>query len=172
MASGPRGREVGAVNLQFGDEIIEGKIEIMASASNSIDISRPAAEVYQFVADGLNNPKWRSAVIGISLASGTPGAVGTVYMQTLKGPLGSKVAGDYRIVEAIPNSRLKFEVITGPARPVGLFELSQSGDGCRLSFSLSLQPTGLMRLMDGMIQRTMDAEVQNLSALKTAIEAR
>ena len=93
-------------------------------------------------------------------------------MQTLKGPLGSKIAGDYRIVEAIPNSRLKFEVITGPARPVGLFELSPSGDGCRLSFSLGLQPTGLMRLMDGMIQRTMDAEVQNLSALKTALEAR
>jgi hypothetical protein len=57
----------------------------VANATNSITIDRPVAEVYQFLADGLNNPKWRSAVIGISLASGIGGAVRAVYKQTLKG---------------------------------------------------------------------------------------
>src|ERR1700722_19366335 len=58
----------------------------LANATNSITIDRPVAAVYQFLADGLNNPKWRSGVIGISLASGHGGVVGAVYKQTLKGP--------------------------------------------------------------------------------------
>lgn len=62
----------------------------MANAANAITIDRPVAEVYRFLADGLNNPKWQSAVISISLASGSAGAVGAVYKQTLKGPFGSK----------------------------------------------------------------------------------
>jgi len=144
----------------------------VANAANSITIDRPVAAVYQFLADGLNNPKWRSAVIGISLASGSGGAVGAVYKQTLKGPFGSKVDGDYRITKAIPNSRIEFEVITGPARPLGTFEIEPANGGAKVRFSLSFQPTGFMRLMNGMIQRTMDAEVRNLSALKQVLEAK
>jgi uncharacterized membrane protein len=144
----------------------------MASASNSITINRPASDIYQFLADGLNNPKWRSAVVGINLASGAKGAVGAVYKQTLKGPFGSKVAGDYRIVEAVPNSRIKFEVITGPARPVGQFDIEPALGAATVRFSLSFAPTGFMRLMNGMIQSTMEAEVKNLSALKTLLEAK
>lgn len=143
----------------------------MASASNSVEINRPVAEVYAFVADGLNNPKWRSAVIDISLASGAAGQVGAIYKQSIKGPFGSKVAGDYRIVEAVPNSRMKFEVVTGPARPVGLFEIIPTASGSVLRFSLVYEPQGLMRLMDGMIQKAMNGEVQNLSALKAVMEA-
>jgi len=144
----------------------------MANASNSIIIDRSVPDVYQFLADGLNNPKWRSAVVEISLASGKPGAAGAVYKQTLKGPFGSKVDGSYRIVEAIPNSRIKFEVIAGPARPLGQFDVAVADGGASVRFSLSFEPAGLMRLMNGMIQSTMNAEVRNLSELKKLLEAK
>ena len=143
----------------------------MASATRSVVINRPPADVWRFVADGLNNPRWRPSVIDISLASGAPGAVGAVYKQTMKGPMGGKVAGDYRIAESVEPSRLKFEVIAGPARPTGLFEVAPEGGGARLTFTLSLKPAGLMRLMEGMIQSTMNAEVENLTSLKAALEA-
>ena len=144
----------------------------MANATNSITINRSVPDVYQFLADGLNNPKWRSAVVDISLASGKPGTVGAVYKQTLKGPFGSKVDGSYRIVEAIPNSRIKFKVITGPARPLGQFDVEVADGEARVRFSLSFEPKGFMRLMNGMIQSTMKAEVRNLSVLKTLLEAK
>jgi len=143
----------------------------MAQASNSIEIRRPAEEVYAFVADGLNNPKWRPAVTSISLASGEAGEAGAVYKQTIAGPGGGKVQGDYRVVEAVPGRRLRFEVIAGPARPVGLFEIEPQGTSARLTFSLGFEPKGLMRLMNGMIQRTMQAEVGNLTRLKAVLEA-
>ena len=115
----------------------------MANATNSITIDRPVAEVYQFLADGLNNPKWRSAVIGISLASGSVGAVGAIYKQTLKGPFGSKVDGDYRITKATTNSRIEFEVITGPARPLGTFENRSSQQRSQGAFLAELSTGGI-----------------------------
>ena len=144
----------------------------MAHAESSIEIDRPAAEVYGFLADGLNNPKWRPAVKSIALGSGAAGPAGAIYKQTIAGPGGGKVAGDYRLAVAEPPRRIRFEVISGPARPVGRFEIEPRGAAnSRVTFSLDLQPKGLMRLMNGMIQRTMEAEVANLSRLKAVLEA-
>jgi hypothetical protein len=44
----------------------------MAHAENDITISRPAAEVYAFLADGLNNPKWRPCVQKIASRAAPP----------------------------------------------------------------------------------------------------
>lgn len=144
----------------------------MAHAESSIEIGRPAADVYRFLADGLNNPKWRPAVKSIALASGAAGEAGAVYKQTMAGPGGGKVAGDYRLAAADPPRHIRFEVIAGPARPVGVFEVEALGERSRVRFSLDLQPKGLMRLMSGMIQRTMEGEVANLARLKAVLEAR
>jgi hypothetical protein len=112
-----------------------------------------------------------AGVVDISLASGTAGSVGAVYKQGVKGPFGRKIDGDYRLVEATPNSRIRFEVIAGPARPTGLFEIEPLAGGSRVRFSLGLETKGFMRLMDGMVQGTMNGEVQRLSALKQVLEA-
>ena len=142
----------------------------MAAATNSIDINRPIEQVYRFLANGLNNPQWRPPVTDIKLASGSPGTVGAVYKQRIKGPFGISIPADYRLVQAIDNFRIKFEVITGPARPVGLFDLEPTASGSRVKFSLSYEPKGLKRLINPLIQKVMDAEVRNLANLKRAIE--
>ena len=141
----------------------------MANASNTVEIVRPPAAVYAFLADGLNNPKWRPGVLEIALASGTAGAEGAVYSQKIKGPMGA-VPGDYRLAEARPHARIRFEVVAGPARPTGVFEIAPTERGTRLTFTLSLEPKGLMRLMNGVIQKTMESEVANLARLKEVLE--
>jgi len=42
----------------------------MPSAQHQVSIARPVGEVFAFVADGLNGPKWRPGVIDIALVSG------------------------------------------------------------------------------------------------------
>ena len=91
----------------------------MARASKTVEIACSPAAVYAFLADGLNNPKWRPGVVEIALASGAVGTVGAVYSQKLRSPMGT-VPGDFRIVEATPNTRIRFEVVAGPARPAGV----------------------------------------------------
>ena len=143
----------------------------MAHAENQTTISRAPEDVYAFLADGLNNVKWRSGIQNIALKSGTPGDVGAVYSQTLTGPGGRPITGDYEITTADPGKHLAFQVVAGPARPVGTYRLSEAPGGTTVLFSLDLHPKGLMKLVGPVIVRTMNAEVAQLSKLKIVLES-
>lgn len=143
----------------------------MAHAEASILINRPVNEVYAYVLDGMNNPKWRPAVIDIQKMPGKPEDLGTVYKQGLKGPGGRRIDGDYEITEARPNELIKFQVIAGPARPQGTYAFKADGNSTQITFTLHFEPKGLGRLMDPMINRTMQEEVATLSNLKKYLES-
>lgn len=140
-------------------------------SENSVQVNRPPAEVFAFLADGLNNPRWRSGVQSIELAEGAAGRVGAVYRQKLSGPGGRTIDGDYEITEAEQPGVLAFRVIAGPARPTGRYTLEPEGTGTRLTFALDLEPKGVMRLMSGTIRKTMESEVGQLPRLKQVLEA-
>jgi len=142
----------------------------MAHASNSVIIARPIEEVFDFLADGSNNTRWRPSVIEIS-RSGGPDGVGATYKQGLKGPGGRRIDGDYRVTTFERPRELAFEVIAGPARPSGRYQLDTPTAGqTRVQFELDLQLRGLQKLMGPMIQRTMDGEVKLLDRLKAVLE--
>ncbi len=141
----------------------------MPSAEHQVTINRPAADVFAFVADGLNGPKWRSGVTDITLVSGS--GVGAVYKQGAKGPGGRRVDADYRITAFEPNRRLAFEVIAGPVRPMGEYRFEVVDGATRLTFSLRAELSGFKKLlMSGAVQKTMDAEVGATERLKEILE--
>jgi len=142
----------------------------MAHAESSITINRSTTDVFNFLLAGANNPRWRPGVLDIQHDAATPAGLGAVYKQGLKGP-GGRIDGDYKVTRLEPNHLIEFQVITGPARPTGTYTLEPAGSGTRVSFVLYFQPKGLARLMDGMIGKTMQSEVGNLSNLKTVLES-
>ena len=106
----------------------------------------------------------------VRLASGPAGDVGAVYSQRMAGPGGRSIDGDYQISVAETGVRLGFFVVAGPARPAGSFALTEHDAGTTVSFSLTLEPKGLMKLMGPMITKTMQAEVAQLENLKRVLE--
>lgn len=44
----------------------------MPDASNAIELGRPAADVFAFLADGTNDRQWRTGVLDVRLKSGYP----------------------------------------------------------------------------------------------------
>jgi uncharacterized membrane protein len=142
----------------------------MAHAEGHTIINRPSATVYAFLLDGMNNPRWRLTVVDIQRVAGTPEGVGARFIQGLKGPAGRRIDGDYEITEAEPNTLIRFKVVAGPARPIGAYRLQDDGGATRVSFTLEYTTTGLARLMDPMIARTMRTEVGMLGNLKTYLE--
>lgn len=143
----------------------------MAHAEHTVTIARSAEDVFDFVADGTNNPRWRPTVLDIERANDAAG-VGTTWHQGLKGPGGRRIAGDYRITIWQRPSRLAFEVISGPARPTGTYTLDSVGPGqTSVTFALDLKPTGFMRLMGPMIAKQVRSEVASLDKLKAVLEA-
>jgi len=141
----------------------------MPSASRTIAIHRPVADVFAFIADGSNGRQWRSGVLDISRVSGE--GKGAVYRQGVKGPGGRRIAADYEVTEYLPPTRLAFRAIAGPVRPTGRYELSETHEGTRLTFSLEAQMGFVKRvLMANAVQSSMDAEIAALDRLKAILE--
>jgi len=142
----------------------------MPHAAHTLTINRPAADVFAFIAEGVNAHQWRAGVIEIAKISGE--GVGTTYQQSVRGPGGRPVAADYRITEFQPNSSLAFEATAGPVRPRGRFELEEQDGPTRVTFSLEAELDGLKKLVMGrMVAKTMESEVRSLDKLKAVLEA-
>ena len=144
----------------------------MIHAEGAVTIKRPVNEVYNFLLDGNNNKCWRPAVLDISKIADTPEGVGAQYKQVcVKGPGGGHFNADYEIVDAQPEKLIRFKVISGPARPTGTFKMRAEGKTTQLIFLLDYEPRNFVeKLMRGIIQRSMNAEIANLANLKGYLE--
>jgi uncharacterized protein YndB with AHSA1/START domain len=135
-----------------------------------VTVDRPIEDVFAYLADGTNDAAWRPEVISIDYVEGT--GVGATYAQTMKGPGGRKIKGDFKYIRYEAPNRLDFEVIAGPARPLGTFELrAVSPATTEVTFTMDLKPRGLMVLMTPMINKQVQAEVSNIKNLPTAMGA-
>lgn len=141
----------------------------MPSARHSVTINRPASEVFAFVAEGENAPRWRTGVLDIQRVSGQ--GVVAVYRQGVRGPGGRRVAADYQVTAYQPDTMLAFKTVAGPVRPTGEFRLEEADGATTLTLSLQADLAGVKRLfMSGMVQRTMDAEVAAIDNVKGLLE--
>jgi len=140
----------------------------MPSASNEVVIERPCEEVFAFLADPANDPRWRSGVLDIQHVSGS--GVGARYAQSVKGPGGRRIPADIEITALAPGESIAFQTVAGPVRPRGRYTLSAADSGTRVRFELEAEVTGLKRLMAPMVQRTMEHEVGQLDQLKRVME--
>jgi len=135
----------------------------MPEATDTVEIARPPADVFAFLADGTNGPRWRSGVIDVAHQAGE--GKGAVYTQGVNCPFGRRVPADYELTAYEPDRRIAFRAIAGPVRPEGAYDLEVAGDGTRATFSLRCTPTGFARLMAPMVAKTMRSEVAQLAQL-------
>jgi carbon monoxide dehydrogenase subunit G len=73
----------------------------------SIEIDRPVAEVFAFLADGSNDPKFSPRVQRIDKTTDGPTAVGTVYKSTVK-DAGMTTKREFRITEFVPDKKIRW----------------------------------------------------------------
>lgn len=142
----------------------------MAHAEHQVFINRPLSEVFDFVADGLNNLRWRPGIAELNLIAGRPDMPGATYRQLLIGPFGRRINADYRLTKVKRNQVVKFEVISGPIRPKGAFYFEVSGAGTNVRFVLDYNPAGLSALKMPVADWALHKEVRNLDTLKEVLE--
>src|SRR5690349_11855004 len=95
------------------------KVGAVISSENTVVINRPRSEVFAFVADHENDPKWRRGVLDIKRASGD--GVGAIYRQGIKGPFGRRISADFEITAYQEGSHMAFRALSGPVRPEGSY---------------------------------------------------
>lgn len=75
------------------------------------EIDRPIAEVFAFLADGTNDPKFSPRVLHIEKKTDGPTGVDTVYASTVK-DAGLKSTREFRITEFVEPTKIRWAELT------------------------------------------------------------
>lgn len=84
----------------------------MVRASTSVEIDRPPAEVFAFVADFSNNPRWQRGMRACRWTTAPPHGMGSTYEQEARF-LGKDVRNTFRVTAFEPERRVSFESTSG-----------------------------------------------------------
>lgn len=143
----------------------------MINVEESIIINCPIAEVFAFVANFENHPKWESNFQKVKLLNSTPNGVGTKYQCELKLP-GQTATSVFEITEYEVNKKIAFEgEAAGPAKPDGSFLFASVGDGTRVTLLPRPQFRGFFKLLEPLMVGYVRKQNQDhLSKLKRILE--
>ena len=138
--------------------------------ANSIEIDRPAHDVFRFLANFENVPRWNYAIEETRKTSEGPVGVGATYRQLRSVPRASEEVFEVTVYE--PDSRLSIRGDLGPLKGTVTYELEPAGDATRLTNTADLQGRGLAKLAAPLaVGRIREAVAENLVTLKELLES-
>lgn len=144
----------------------------MLKVSASIDISRPPADVFAYISNLSNMPKWQAEVVRSTVLTPGPTQVGSLFSEHVKlGPL--RTVAQCEVTEFVPGQVLSFKASSSAVEYQGRRVVEPVEGGARLTLAGTLQPKGFWRLMEPL----MDGELKNgvkkeLGTVKALLEER
>ena len=142
----------------------------MFTRSVAIQVARPIDEVFDFVSDARNRPRWDDSVDSEELTSPEPIRVGSTVRTRMRS-MGRDYVLDWEIAEHEPPARQRIESTSGPFSTTLAYDLSEEGDATLVRFSVTGRPTGALRLMQPLIARNTQRNLdQGFARLKELLE--
>ena len=146
----------------------------MPMATNELTIGRPPADVFAFLADGENDPKFSPRVLEIRKTTDGPPGVGTVYASTVK-DAGMKTHREFELTEFEAPTRIRWAERSKNAVTAseGGYDLEPAGDGqTRVTIHNVLEGHGFGKLIVGFALKAAQKDADALvGRIKDAVEA-
>jgi uncharacterized protein YndB with AHSA1/START domain len=115
-------------------------------AQYEVRIGRPIEQVFDFLADGSNNPRWQPRTQLTSQVE-TALAAGTSFRQTMRHPFGFNISSNYKLtVFERPHTLVLVATSRSPIRPTVTYDLTEHpGGGTVLHCTVEYRPIGMAR---------------------------
>jgi uncharacterized protein YndB with AHSA1/START domain len=139
----------------------------------TVMIDRPIDDVFAFLADGENDPKFSPRVLQIAKTTDGPPAVGTVYASTVK-DAGMKTKREFKLTEFDPPTRIRWAEVSKNlvTAPEGGYDFAPEGEGTRVTVYNVLEGHGLGKLIAPLALRSARKGADDFGkAIKAAVEA-
>jgi uncharacterized protein YndB with AHSA1/START domain len=136
-------------------------------------IERPIEEVFAFLADGENDPKFSPRVLEIAKTTDGPPGVGTTYASTVKDS-GVKTKREFKITEFEEPTRIRWTEVSKNLvmAPEGGYDLARADDSTRVTIHNVLEGHGLGKLIEPLALRSARKGADDFArSIKTAVEA-
>jgi carbon monoxide dehydrogenase subunit G len=138
---------------------------------NQITIARSAEEVFAFVSDPCNDPKWHTDVLEVHRTDDGPAGVGTTYATRFK-PFMGQSEGTVTVREYAPPQRVVFDGEVGTMAPTITLTVEPDGPGTRFTRHVAIQTRGLLRVLAPLMTPMARKEsTRFLANLKRELEA-
>ena len=138
-----------------------------------VNISRPAPEVFAFVAEPHNMPVWYEAVDHVAKTTDGPTRAGARY-DIIRSLPGGQAHNDVELTEHEPNRHVTLESVDGPTPFRYRYTLEPTGQGTRLTLDGRISSAGLpgpIGRLDGVATQAFKRGMrQNLNQLKRIME--
>lgn len=134
------------------------------------DISRSPDAVFAFAGDYANDTQWRQGVEEMTYDTEGPTQVGTRTREKMRsmGRIAETVA---EVVTYAPN-RTAFRSLTGPVPCEGHREFAAIPEGTRFTYSLTLKPTGFLKLIEFLLRPMFEKQIRkDVQRLKERLES-
>jgi carbon monoxide dehydrogenase subunit G len=138
--------------------------------ANSVTIRRSASEVFAFLIDPANIPKWNYAIDSARQVSPGPVGVGTRIQQTRSIP--RPATEELVITDLVPGRRMVLEGDIGPLSGTLDYQVEEVPEGTKLTNTAELSGHGPLRLLAPLAaRRVRDAVAANLDKLRNLLES-
>ena len=136
-------------------------------------VDRPIEEVFDFLADGTNDPKFSPRVQEIRKTTEGPVGAGTVYASTVK-DAGMTTKREFRLTEFERPTRIRWTEISKNmiTATEGGYDLTPDGDATRVRIFNVLEGHGVGKLLAPLALRAARKGADDMArAIKAAVEA-
>jgi uncharacterized protein YndB with AHSA1/START domain len=136
-------------------------------------INRPIEEVFAFLADGTNDPRFSPRVQEIEKTTDGPPGADTVYASTVK-DAGMTSQREFKYTEFEAPTRIRWTELSKNqvTVPDGGYDLSREGDGTKLRFFNVFEGHGLGKLVKPLALRAARKDADDFGQrIKAAVEA-
>lgn len=127
----------------------------MIKLESTIVIQRHVNEVWNFVSDCTNEPKWHTDCISARVTSPLPLRPGSTQAWAMTYAKGKEAS--LRVTALDPGRREQLETVSAPmnVKPTLTYTFEPAGEGTRFTRAMEFSPTGVTRLMETFLRRMM-----------------
>jgi uncharacterized protein YndB with AHSA1/START domain len=118
----------------------------MITIESTTSIARSAADVFAFVSDVRNDPRWHTDVLEARLTEGASVVEGSTFAVRFK-PFMGQSEGTITISECEPPGRVVLQGRMGKLTPSVILTVEPDGWGARITRRVEMEAPGLLRLM-------------------------
>ena len=143
----------------------------MTKVETSIVIQRPIEEVFAFLSNRENNPKWVSELTEVSKTSDEAVGVGTRWREIRKF-LNHRLEYEYEYVEYEPNRKITTRSKSGPFPLEFQSRFENVEGGTRIQSTIQGEPGGFFKLAEPLLMSIVKRQLETaLANLKDLMEA-
>jgi len=143
----------------------------MFKFEKSIFINRPQQEVFDFVTDLANDPKWQSGIVSVERTSDGPIGAGSTWSYKLKF-MGREIEAKIELSSYDPPNQASVKSVNGPVPFENTYKFESKDGGTQMTFSGQAEIGGFFKMAEGLVGKQLEKQMDaDGAALKKLLEA-